>query len=50
MSRKSPSAPEGYEYIYVTHYRHAKSGKVIYARNYGKKVFRLCVPVNRTEK
>tara|TARA_B100000609_G_scaffold198691_2_gene198995 strand:+ start:1794 stop:2027 length:234 start_codon:yes stop_codon:yes gene_type:complete len=50
MSHKYPPAPEGYEYIFVTHYKHAKTGKTLYAKHYGKKVFCLLVPIDRASK
>lgn len=33
------------EYIYVTQFRHPKTGRIIRARDYGKKAFRF--PVKR---
>lgn len=33
------------DYVYVTQYRHPKTGRIIRARDYGKKAFRF--PVKR---
>ena len=38
-----PAAP-GMRVIFVPWFRHKKSGKVIYAKNYGLKAFRFEVP------
>lgn len=42
MSKYNP-APEGYHYVFVTHITDPKTGKTRYARDYGKKAFRILV-------
>jgi len=37
-------APPGFRWVYTTHYRHWRSGKVIYAADYGYEAFRFLVP------
>lgn len=44
MGKKLPAPPPGYKYIFRT-WMKTKSGKVIYAWQYGKKAFVLLVPV-----
>jgi hypothetical protein len=39
--------PIEYEIIWVSSFRHKKSGKIIYAHHYGKKAFPIRVPKNR---
>lgn len=39
--------PIEYEIIWVSSFKHKKTGKVIYAQNYGKKAFPIRVPKNR---
>lgn len=42
MAMNTP-APKGYRWIFCKSYRH-RSGKVLYAENYGKEAFRFLVP------
>lgn len=42
MSNYAP-APEGYHYIFVTYVKDTKTGEVRYAKNYGKRAFRILV-------
>lgn len=43
-------APAGYRVIYVSAFRHAGSGRIIRAQDYGKRAFRLVVPIVRRRK
>ena len=38
-------APEGYQWIFCTEYRHAKSGKIVKASEYGRKAWCFLVRI-----
>ena len=42
MTSPNQTADE-YDYIYVKHFRHKATGRIIYAAKYGKSAFRLKV-------
>lgn len=39
--------PPGYKYIFVTSFFHKGLKRKVFAYEYGKKSFRLCVPIDR---
>ena len=41
------AAPPGWHWVYFASFRHWRSGKRIYARNYGRKAFALLVRSRR---
>ncbi len=43
--RHYPAAPPGYQYVFVASVKDPKTGVVRYARNYGKRAFRILVPI-----
>jgi hypothetical protein len=43
QNEQALKAPEGYEYIYRPYYTHAKTGKLIRAKDFGVKAFQLLV-------
>lgn len=40
---KNKQAKEKGHYIFRPYFRHPKTGKIIYARTYGKKVFKIWI-------
>lgn len=36
-------APAGYRWIFVKHFKHWRSGKILYAENYGREAWRFLV-------
>jgi hypothetical protein len=44
------AVPPGFMEIFVAAFKHAKTGKIIRARDYGLKAFRLLVPITRRKK
>ena len=40
-------APPGFRWIFVTQYRHWRSGKIIRAVDYGREAFRFLVPTKK---
>lgn len=46
--RKIPSdAPKGSRWVYCTYYKHARTGKIMKAADYGRKAWRFLVPERR---
>lgn len=47
IDKEGPPAPRGFRWIFVRQFRHAKTGKIIRASDYGHQAFRILVRMRR---